>query len=193
MQNLLSGKVSVKIKRGGKGMMKINLIEILHPIMDILFVALNPPETSNLNGHYFSRNLSFWNLLYNAGLITQPVKSKFTGDDEVFRENKINCNKAIFGITDLCHDLVETKSSKVKVEGFRVQRILAILQKHKIRNLCLIHSEVGKAFEIIPSLNRTQKYGLIGKINKTDVFEMPFHNASIIDKHLLYQKIKSHL
>jgi G:T/U-mismatch repair DNA glycosylase len=174
-------------------MNKVNLQEILHPKMDILFVALNPPETSNMNGHYFSRNMSFWNLLFNAGLITQKVLLPISGDTEVFLNNKINYKKSVFGITDLVHDKVETKSRKVKPTRSNIERILSILKSKKVKILCLVHAEVGKAFEFVPTLNRDKKYGQIGKIDSTIVFEMPFHNASIAHKHLYYKSILNSL
>lgn len=170
-------------------MNEIKLIEILHSKMDILFVALNPPETSNRNGHYFSRNLSFWNLLFDAGLITQRVKSPLTGDDEVFRNNAINYKKSVYGITDLCHDIIETNSSKVKVNSERVKRILSLLQRHEVKILCLMHEKVGKAFDFVPTLDRSNKYGLIGNIENVRIFEMPFHNASVLYKKVYYKQL----
>jgi hypothetical protein len=174
-------------------MNEINLTEILHSRMNILFVALNPPEKSNSNGHYFSGSLSFWNLLFNSGLITNRVKSPLTGDDEVFRNNIINFKSAVFGITDLCHDILETKSSKVKVSSERVERIVQLVSKSDVKNLCLIHGKVGRAFKYLPSLDRSSKYGLIGKLDKINVFEMPFHNASIPKKHLEYKKLLTYI
>jgi len=177
-----------------KEVMKIiNLIEILHPKMEILFVALNLPEKSNSNGHFFSGSLSFWNLLFDSGLITNRVKSPLTGDDEVFRSNSINFKKAVFGITDLCHDIVETNSSRVKISSERVQRIVQLVGKHEVKNICLIHGKVGTAFKSLPSLDRSRKYGLIGKLDKTNIFEMPFHCASIPQKHLEYKKLLTYI
>ena len=167
----------------------VNLSEILHPKMDILFVALNPPETSNSNGHYFSRNMSFWNLLYSSGLITQAVKSPLMGDNEVFRCNNINYKNSTWGITDLVYDVVQTKSSRVKTNPNQVYRILELLKSHEVKNMCFMHSKVGEAFECISNLNRDQRYGLIGHIEDTAVYEIPFHNASIPDKHIEYKKL----
>lgn len=36
----------------------VTLKEYVHPEMDILFLALNAPEVSNANAHWFSRNLN---------------------------------------------------------------------------------------------------------------------------------------
>lgn len=174
-------------------MNEINIIEILHPKMDILFVALNPPKISNTNGHYFSRNLSFWNILFDAGLIIQRVKSPITGDDEVFRDNAINYKRAIFGITDLCNNVLETNSSRVTVNADRPNRILNLLNSHNTKVLCLMHKKVSKAFEEVLTLDRKKRYGLIGRIGTVKVFEMPFHNASIPNKHLEYKKLIAHL
>ncbi len=174
-------------------MSNVNLTEILHPKMDILFVALNPPQKSNSNGHYFSGNKSFWNLLYQSGLITQEVVSPLTGDNEVFRQNTINYKNSVFGITDLVHDVVQTNSSGVKVAQDRIDRVLKLLAKHDVKNMCIIHSKVGKAFENIPRLNRQQRYGLIGRLGNTYVYEMPFHNASIANKEKEYRKLISAL
>ncbi|WP_445957292.1 hypothetical protein [Yeosuana sp.] len=170
-------------------MTKVNLIEIVHPQMDILFVALNPPVNSNNNGHYFSNNLSFWNLLFNSELIIKPVKSKLTGDDEVFRQNKINYKNAIYGITDLVHDVVETNSNKVRVERIKVERILKIIDKHSVKKICLMHSSVGRAFHEAGLIKRSSDYGLVGKYKNTLIYEVPFHNASIGEKEKFYKKL----
>ena len=172
-------------------MNKVKLKEILHPKMDILFVALNPPVNSNNNGHYFSNNLSFWNLLFNSKLITQPVISKLTGDEEVFRNNSINYNHAIYGITDLVHDVVETNSNKVKVEKLRIDRILKIIDTNKVKTLCLMHSSVGNAFQDVGLIIRSPNYGFVGKYKSTLIFEVPFHNASIGEKEQYYEILKS--
>jgi hypothetical protein len=55
-------------------MKKVNLREYIHPKMDILFVALNAPEISNSNAHWFSRNLNFWDILFEAGLTTRRIE-----------------------------------------------------------------------------------------------------------------------
>jgi G:T/U-mismatch repair DNA glycosylase len=170
---------------------KINLKEILHPQMDILFVALNPPVNSNNNGHYFSNNLSFWNLLLNSGLITTAVRNKLTGEEEVFRRNSITYKNAIYGITDLVHDVVETNSNKVKVNKSRVERILEILNTHEVKIVCLMHSSVSNAFQDAGLVNRNTDYGLVGEYKGTAIYEVPFHNASIENKEKYYKLLKT--
>ena len=169
----------------------VNLVEVLHPKMDILFVALNPPVNSNNNGHYFSNNLSFWNLMYKSGLIIRAVTGKLTGDDEVFRCNALNYNKAVFGITDLVHDVVETKSHKVKIEKTRLDRVLRILDTNTVKVLCLMHSSVSNSFQEAGLIIRKLNYGLVGKYNDTLIFEVPFHNASIAGKEQYYKQLKT--
>ena len=174
-------------------MEKVNLVEILHPKMDILFVALNPPVNSNNNGHYFSNNLSFWNLMFNSELIIKPVKNKLTGDDEVFRQNDLNFKNAVFGITDLAHDVVETNSNKVKIEKARIDRILKILDANTVKVLCLMHSSVSNSFQEAGLIRRNPNYGLLGKYKNTLIYEVPFHNASIPNKEQYYKLLKSTL
>lgn len=169
---------------------RINLTEILHPQMDILFVALNPPVNSNNNGHYFSNNLSFWNLLFKSGLITDPIKNKLTGDEEVFRGNSINYNNAVYGITDLIHDFVETNSNKVQVEKKRVSRIINLIDAHEVRTLCLMHGKVGKAFQEAGLIRRRQNYGIVGKYRNSLIYEVPFHSASIGNKKKYYELLR---
>lgn len=172
-------------------MAQFNLIEIVQPKMDILFVALNPPVGSNHNGHYFSNNLSFWNLLYQSGLITKRVKSKLTGDDEVFRSNSINYKNAVYGIIDLVHDVIETNSNKVKVDDQRISRILEMLDKNEVGVMCLMHSKVAKAFQAAGIIVRSDKYGMVGKYKNTLIYEVPFHNASIGGKERYYELLKN--
>ncbi len=174
-------------------MSKINLVEILHPEMDILFVALNPPVNSNKNGHYFSNNLSFWNLLFRSGLIKQPVKSELTGDDEVFRNNSINYKNAVYGITDLVHDVVETNSQKIKAEKNGVSRIINLLSVHNVKTMCLMHSKVAMTFHEYGLIRRLSTYGLVGNYKSTHIYEVPFHNASISNKDNYYELLKSAL
>ncbi len=52
--------------------------------LDVLFVALNPPQQSNNNGHYFSgRNSRFFQQLFKSGLITENL-DKLIADESVF-------------------------------------------------------------------------------------------------------------
>lgn len=163
--------------------MKVNLKEFIHPEMDILFVALNAPVNSNYNGHWFSCNLSFWNLLYRSGIITDPITNKLEGDEKVFGDTSINYSNWKIGVTDLITDVVETDSLNVDPKAENVGRITKILETNKVNKLCLMHSKVGEAFRRFSDISfNNNRYGKIGKFNETDIYEVPFHNASLPNK-----------
>lgn len=173
---------------------QVKLKEYLYPKMDILFLALNAPEVSNSNGHWISRNLSFWNLLYDAGLITERIFTPTTGDIKVFGGNSINLHSMVYGVTDLNRDVVETDSRLVAIESIHVQRIVGILETCKVKRMSIMHSAVAKAFEetgLISRNNRSggNEYGVVGTINGTIIYEVPFHNATIPGKVILYKKL----
>lgn len=163
---------------------EVKLIEYIYPKMDILFVALNAPEVSNRNAHWFSRNLNFWNLLYQAGLITEEITNPLEGDERVFGSQSINYNQMIYGVTDLVRDIVQTNSSSIITNNVHVARILSLIDKNPTKKLCLMHSKVGEQFQksgIIKRNNLSGKnnYGLVGKYRETEIYEVPFHNAMI--------------
>ena len=171
---------------------KVNLKEYLHPEMDILFLSINAPEVSNQNAHWFSRNLSFWNLLYDASLITQRITCPLEGDEKVFGSADINFQNLIYGVTDLNRRDVETDSSKIETRTEDIMRIISILDSKKARKLCLMHSKVAEAFEKFEIINmnyRSPRYGITGKYNETIIYEVPFHNASIPNKHKYYNML----
>lgn len=167
----------------------VNLQEYIYNEMDILFLALNAPETSNANAHWFSRNLSFWNVLLKSGLITQQINDPLIGDEIVFGSSRINYNQWIYGVTDLNNELVETNSQHVSIDTKHLDRILKILERNHVKKLCLMHSKVGECIRNSGKLSDVQnnRYGYIGKIGETLVYEVPFHNASIANKEQYYQ------
>ena len=171
----------------------VNLKEYIHPKMDILFLALNAPEVSNANAHWFSRNLSFWNLLYQSGLINQPISDPKEGDETVFGSNQMNLEGKVFGVTDLNNEIVQTDSRGVNVEERHLKRILDILRNNKVEKLCLMHSTVGSVFRTSGHLEKTtgNRYGLIGYINQTEVYEVPFRNAPVASKEQFYKLLVS--
>ena len=169
----------------------VNLQEYIYPEMDVLFLALNAPEVSNANAHWFSRNLSFWNVLYSSGLITQEIIIPTAGDIKVFKNNDINYKKWIYGVTDLNNEIVETNSNKVTIEQKHIQRIIEILKNNKVNKLCLLHSAVGSAIRDAKILQKrsNNRYGFIGYLNETAVYEVPFHNAPIANKDQYYRTL----
>lgn len=174
---------------------KVKLKEYIHPRMEILFLALNAPEVSNKNQHWFSNNLSFWNLLFDAELITEKISDPLTGDDKVFDDNQINYNGWIFGVTDLNRDIVQTSSKGISTNIEQVKRIIKILDTNEVKKLCIIHGNVAKEFDkarYIKSRSGSERegYGIVGSYNDTVIFEVPFHNSSKINKHEIYSCLK---
>jgi G:T/U-mismatch repair DNA glycosylase len=170
---------------------KVNLSEYIHPKMDILFVALNAPENSNKNAHWFTNNLSFWNLLHKSGIITAEISNMMEGDLKVFGNTKINYKNRRIGVTDLCRDVVETNSKNIKINSSDVRRIIEILKTKKVTKLCLMHSKAGRAFRkfALEIKFNNNRYGKIGKLDDTEIFEVPFHNASIAEKEKYYKML----
>lgn len=170
---------------------EVNLKEYIHKKMDILFLALNAPEISNSKAHWFSGTLSFWNVLYYAGLTTRMIFNPEKGDETVFGNNETNYNNWIYGVTDLNRDIVMTDSSRVETNKFQINRILRILEENEVSRLCIMHSKVAQEFESTVLINRSSGYGVVGKYNNTIIYEVPFHNASVPDKHKYYALLKS--
>jgi len=174
---------------------KVNLVEYIYPKMDILFLALNAPDVSNSNEHWFSYNLSFWNLLFESELISQRIWNKLEGDVKVFGDNSINYKSWIYGVTDLNRDVVQTNSSGILTTNAHVKRILDIIDNSKIKKLCLMHSKVEKQFEkdgfITRGSGSIEGYGKVGKYKDTIIYEVPFHNASISNKNIIYGLLKN--
>ena len=168
----------------------VNLNEYLYKKMDILFLALNAPFNSNKNKHWFSNNLSFWNVLYKAGLIAERINDKFSADEIVFGGQSINYKNLIYGVTDLNRKDVQTDSNNVKVHSNDVKRILDILDENKVGILCIVHSKVFNMFRKVNLINLNTKYGHVGNYQKTKIFNVPFHNASIPNKHNYYGILK---
>jgi len=172
----------------------VNLSECIYKEMDVFFVALNAPVKSNSSKHWFSGTLSFWILLYRSGLITEQITNPLMGDVKVFKEHSINYNNWAYGITDLNRETVEINSSNVKTGKAQVARIISILDKYKVKKLCLLHSKVAEEFERQGYITRNyisgaNNYGKVGDYKGTEIFEVPFHNASIPNKELYYNQL----
>jgi hypothetical protein len=168
--------------------MKSNLNSFIHNKMDVLFLALNPPIISNNNGHYFSRVKTFWDILSESGLIEHSNFHLNQADEIIFGENYLNYKKKIFGITDLVHHKVETKSSKVKptVEDFK--RIINIIDTLEINTLVLMHSSVIKCFEKHNIIEQTSDYGFVGNYKKTKIYKVPFPTGSSLPKDFIVEQ-----
>ena len=171
----------------------------LRPKIDILFLALNPAPDSAKNKSWFSGNKSFWNLLYRSGLITRPVGEAVGADKLVFGSSSINHKKSVYGAIDLVPDVVESKSRKVKVNDRHLEQLRKTLKSHSVKVLCIMHYRVAEELEKARWIKRRRgyqrrKYGLVGTLGSTRIYEMPFHlGNNVADKHKLYESLLNEL
>lgn len=130
--------------------------------LDILFIALNPPEQSNNNGHYFSGNQStFFKQLYLSGLINEEL-DKTVADKLVFGENKSNYKNKSYGIIDLVPKLAETNGGLVQVKNEDVALMIERIIKFKPKIVCILHSKIMKSFARFTRIDLI--YGYNGKL-----------------------------
>lgn len=154
-------------------MTEAKLRPFTRPGLDVLFVALNPPQQSNSNGHYFSGNSSaFFKLLTLSGLITEPVP-KACADEKVFGTTEINHLGASFGVIDLVEDVVETNSAMLRVTKAHVNDLIRRIRDLNPRFVCVIHSKVRDALNTYGNLHRPLDYGWCGNI-------LPDSNAGFV-------------
>ncbi len=162
--------------------------------MDILFLALNAPDVSNANAHWFSYNLSFWNLLLRAGIITRPIFDKFKGDELIFGGNELNYKNWNIGVTDLNRETVETNSKAVIKNKTQVEKIIKILKTTETNRLCLMHADVATEFALHGIIKRNFKdgentFGIVGHYMKTTIYEVPFHSGNEYSERENYYKL----
>jgi hypothetical protein len=132
--------------------------------LDVLFIALNPPQQSHSNGHYFlGEGSRFFKLLAASGLITREIPQALA-DDVVFGGTEINYAKSSFGVIDLVDDLVETNSARVQVTPRHVHRLKEQILDIQPRFACVIHSKVRDGLNRHGGLSRRLKYGWCGAI-----------------------------
>lgn len=108
-------------------MEKSNLKPFIREDLDILFVGLNPAKGSSDKRHYFSVNQSFWNQLFESGLITIRV-DKNIADEVVFRTSEINYNNWSYGITDLITSIAESNSNLIAVNEVDCIRLVNFIK-----------------------------------------------------------------
>jgi hypothetical protein len=145
-------------------MEKSNLVPFIRKDLHILFIGLNPAKGSSDNRHYFSVYQSFWNQLYDTGLITTKV-NKLVADEIVFGSNAINFHGWNYGITDLVTEYAESDSGKIKPEVTDCERLKATILKFAPKVAILIHKKVTRNF--LTYLGRplvAANHGQIGKI-----------------------------
>lgn len=141
-----------------------NLRPFLRPHLDVLFVALNPPEQSNANGHYFSGTGSrFFQLLHGSGLITKAIP-KANADEIVFGSTAVNHSGKEFGVVDLVTNVVQTDSRKVRPTQQHVGALLEHIRELDPRYVCIIHSKVRDALVKHGRLAGRLTYGICGAL-----------------------------
>lgn len=177
----------------------------VRPELDILFVGLNPANTSSRKGHYFSTNSAFWNQLYESGLITEDL-DKNIADTKVFGSTIANTNHWKYGITDLVNFVAESNSSIVKPTLKDCEDLEQTIVKNKPKIVVILHSKVIKWFINKHIGKRIEKNGNIGKLNgnigkliegcDTIFYTVPFPHGNSIpseSKIKLYKEIKTTL
>jgi hypothetical protein len=115
--------------------------------LDVPFLALNPPQQSNDNGHYFSGDVP-----------------KSYGDEVVFGSTSVNYKQSAFGVIDLLAELVETHSGKVRPSQGHVEQVVANIRRLEPRFVCVIHSKVRDALNRHAGFTRELDYGICGAI-----------------------------
>tara|TARA_B100000131_G_C17797626_1_gene484060 strand:- start:36 stop:605 length:570 start_codon:yes stop_codon:yes gene_type:complete len=174
---------------------KVNLKPFIRKNLDILFIALNPPEESNKKGHYFSVKQSLWNQLYKSGLISEIV-DKEIADEQVFGSNKLNYNNWQYGIIDLVPDIVKTDGAKVKPTDDHVKKLIENICYYKPKIALIIEYKVR---DKIYKKGIPMDTGYIGRILeedyecKTEFFLIPFPHGDSVKHDIkidLYKKVK---
>jgi len=175
---------------------KSKLVPFLRRNLDILFVGLNPTKGSNDNRHYFSVNQAFWNQLFAAELISQPV-DKLVADDIVFGRTHLNFSHWEYGITDLVTQYAESDSSKIEPTTKDCIKLIKDIEEYKPKTAVILHSKVlSKLFNFLDKTIPNSNSGKLGRVVKkcnTQFFNIAFpHGNSIasIDKINRYKELK---
>lgn len=170
----------------------------VRPKLDILFVGLNPANTSSRKGHYFSTKPEFWNQLYDSGLIAKPVNMNIA-DELVFGSSELNVNHWEYGVTDLVNYLAECNSSVVKPTYENCENLMHTIVKYAPKVVVLLHSKVIKYFVKGYLGKGNVKYGNLGKLLAgcdTVFYNVPFPHGNTITSDVkigLYKQIKEML
>ena len=180
-------------------MEKSHLIPFVSENLDILFVGLNPAKGSSRNRHYFSVNQAFWNQLYAAGLITEPV-DKSNADAIIFGGTSKNFQGRSYGITDLITSVAESDSSQVKPSRKDCAVLRDLIQSYMPKVAVLLHGKVLDTF--LPFLGYTVPPANSGRLGQlipncsTMLFNVAFPHGNAITsdaKVIRYKEAKMYL
>ena len=136
--------------------------------LDILFIALNPAEQSNKNGHYFSgKNSTFFKQLYLSGLINAEIDKAFA-DELVFGGNEYNYKNKNYGVVDLIPRTVESNGSLVIANDGDIKLMVNKILKFHPKIVCIIHWKVKNEFS--KYIKKDLIYGYNGQLlNNIDI------------------------
>jgi uracil DNA glycosylase superfamily protein len=171
-------------------MEKSKLIPFLRNNLDILFIGLNPALGSSQNKHYFSVNQSFWNQLYDSGLIITNVDKSYA-DDFIFGSTEYNCN---FGITDLITSIAESDSTKIKPKSQDSIHLKNTIIEFSPKVSIILHSKVLKIFLNFMNIKvPDSNSGYLGNLIKncqTIFYNIAFPHGNTIASYYKVQKYK---
>lgn len=138
------------------------LPDYLRPGLDLVFVGINPGTRSAAAGHHYAGPANhFWPLLYESGLVTEPLTYK---DDARVLEWNIGLTNMVArstpGVADL--SLAEMRQGAVALRG-KLERVVP-------RVVCFNAKRIYEVF----SGDRKCAFGLQdGRIGATLVYVMP--------------------
>jgi len=175
------------------------LIPFVRDNLEILFIGLNPAVGSSRNEHYFSVKQSFWDQLYDSGLITSRVDKSFA-DEIVFGGTRNNYQKWSYGITDLVTDIAESDSRKIRPTQQDCEILCALIRAATPKVAVLLHGKVREKLlsflgHPIPQAN-SGKLGVLIEDSLTMFYNVAFpHGNNILseDKIVHYKAINKYL
>jgi len=159
-------------------MTKNTLPDYLRNGLKIIFVGTNPGLVSANLGHYFSRPQNpFWKMLYDSGLIPEPLSPK--NDSRLVQYG--------YGLTDLVKRPTRSITDLLNTDYDNGLPIFKRnMEKYRPRIICFVGKD---AFKKYFKRNRKVSYGLQAtKIHQSKVFVVPSMSglARIDDEERLY-------
>jgi len=124
-----------------------------------LFLALNPPEQSNANGHHVSGKASrFYHLLFKTTLPRTYGSHPPTRLCSVRRQST----------TTACHSGLATWPRRIaercQCHRDHVEQVVADIRKLRLWFVCVMHSKVRDALNRYAGFARELDYGMCGRI-----------------------------
>ena len=184
---------------------------------ELIFVALNPTVEAKENEAVFCKNVTFWNILKNAGYNIEIINNKGSYPYKSMAANVFN-SKTPYGFVDIVEDCYEKKSSKVSINDKHFSDLIEKIQKTNCKKIILLGHKVAEFFvkryrkelggkwdelkndkSVIKKndgkgiMRLYRNYGELGVIslynNETKVYVVPFPETSPIKEKSKYYKI----